>query len=417
MEKYFIDLFAGAGGLAEGFVANGFTPLAHVEMNKNACDSLITRLAYHYLKNNGNINFYYDYLKQTISRDAMLSHIDKDIISSVINKTINDETIDGIFDEIDSRIIKHNARVDAIIGGPPCQAYSLVGRSTLGERVKTDKRNWLFKLYIKFLKKYKPQVFVFENVAGLLSASGGLYFEELMSDLKAAGYNIEHRLLDASDFGVLQSRKRIIIIGTRSDLPRGDLYPTKKTAFEKYIVNDLLNDLPPLIDKIEDNHYFGPISEYCRKTGIRTNKDVLTQHITRYNNQRDKEIYKKAIQLWNKSKARLNYNSLPERLKTHKNRKSFVDRFKVVAGESHCSHTVLAHLAKDGHYFIHPDLKQCRSISVREAARLQSFPDSYYFEGSRGSAFTQIGNAVPPLLSCEIAKQIFKYLEGIKHDV
>ena len=99
-----------------------------------------------------------------------------------------------------------------------------------------------------------------------------------------------------------------------------------------------------------------------------------------------------------------------------KNQKAFLDRFKVVASNMHESQTILAHLSKDGHYFIHPDLEQCRSISVREAARLQSFPDSYYFEGSRGAAFTQIGNAVPPLMSSEIAKTIKKYLEEIEND-
>jgi DNA (cytosine-5)-methyltransferase 1 len=138
---------------------------------------------------------------------------------------------------------------------------------------------------------------------------------------------------------------------------------------------------------------------------------VLTQHITRPHTDQDKEIYQIAVKKWNSEGKRLDYNDLPDRLKTHKNRSSFFDRFKVVAQDLKYSHTVVAHIAKDGHYYIHPDIDQNRSISVREAARLQSFPDDYYFEGVkqgsiRTAAFKQIGNAVPPLMAYEIAMRI-----------
>ena len=139
--------------------------------------------------------------------------------------------------------------------------------------------------------------------------------------------------------------------------------------------------------------------------------DVLTLHKSRPNKERDIEIYKRAIELWNNGHKRLNYNDLPEELKTHKNRHSFVDRFKVVEGDESCCHTVLAHLSKDGHYFIHPDIEQHRSITVREAARIQSFPDSYYFEGPRTAQFVQVGNAVPPLMSKGIALGMAEQLE------
>src|SRR6185436_4554924 len=126
-------------------------------------------------------------------------------------------------------------------------------------------------------------------------------------------------------------------------------------------------------------------------------------------NERDLEIYAIAIDKWIHGKERLKYDKLPRRLQTHNKKDIFLDRFKVVDPAGH-SHTVVAHIAKDGHYYIFPDLKQVRSISVREAARIQSFPDDYFFEGGRTAAFKQIGNAVPPLMAGSIAKKIKELL-------
>ena len=130
----------------------------------------------------------------------------------------------------------------------------------------------------------------------------------------------------------------------------------------------------------------------------------MTHHEARSHIGRDLEIYKQAVNLWNMNKSRLKYNDLKEELITHNNTKSFLDRYKVVAGDLKHSHTVVAHISKDGHHYIHPDISQNRSLTIREAARLQSFPDDFFFEGSRTANFVQIGNAVPPLMAEGIAR-------------
>ena len=283
-----------------------------------------------------------------------------------------------------------------------------------------DPRNYLFIQYAEYLEKYKPKMFVFENVLGLKSAKGGHYLEEMEKMFNKKGYKIKLHTLEARNFGVLQNRKRIIILGWKKNekicLP--DLEAIR--IDNNYQVNDLLVDLPEIkagegVDRFLK--YKTKSTEYLKAHALRNGIDILTQHIARPHSSQDKEIYKIAIQKWNKKQERLNYNDLPERLKTHQNRTSFFDRFKVVASNLPYSQTVVAHIAKDGHYYIHPDAQQNRSITVREAARLQSFPDDYYFEGekegaNRTAAFKQIGNAVPPLMAKYMAFEIRNSLKG-----
>ena len=410
----FIDLFAGAGGLSEGFVQAGFQPLAHVEMNEYAAKTLETRTAYYYFKEKRRLGVYYDYLKGRISREKMLEQVPVENLSAVMCETMSDKTLPGLFERIDKILEdKGISKVDVVIGGPPCQAYSLVGRaqsSHMDRPMEEDPRNELYKLYARFLKKYQPKMFVFENVMGIASANGGKTWKNVRAQLRRVGYEIDFKEQISHDFGVLQNRHRMIIVGWLKDSEFSS--PEFKRVKTKAIVNDLLRDLPCIQPgQTGDEYQPGEINEYLRKNGIRTPEDVLTLHVSRPNKERDIEIYRRAIELWNDGHKRLNYNDLPDELKTHKNRNSFLDRFKVVEGDEPCCHTMLAHISKDGHYFIHPDIEQHRSITVREAARIQSFPDSYYFEGPRTAQFVQIGNAVPPIMARGIAMGVREELE------
>jgi DNA (cytosine-5)-methyltransferase 1 len=400
----YIDLFSGAGGLSEGFIREGFLPIAHVEMNKEAADTLKTRLAFHYLNNNNKVNQYYSYLRNEITRDELWKKIPQEIISSVINNEITKKTIGCIFDNIDEQL--GFKKIDAIIGGPPCQAYSLVGRSRDPNRMSGDKRNYLFRYYAEFLVKFKPKYFVFENVLGLLTAGNQKYLNEMLILFAEIGYSADYEILNAEDYGVLQRRRRVVIIGRKGKAKFQ--FPKLMTLENSWqIKKDLFADLPNLIpgQEMDIARYTKKINDYQQTTKTRNGIDFTTQHITRNHNERDLEIYSIAIDKWLNKNERLKYNDLPKRLQTHKNTKAFLDRYKVVDPMGH-SHTIVAHISKDGHYYIYPDLKQIRSISVREAARIQSFPDDYFFEGGRTAAFKQIGNAVPPLMSVAIAKKI-----------
>lgn len=412
----FIDLFAGAGGLSEGFVINGnFLPLAHVEMNKDACDTLRTRSCYFYLREQGNLNLYKKYQKNIISRDELYNSMPKGLIQTVMHSEISETSIQEIFNDIDKIVESEEIQdLDLIIGGPPCQAYSLVGRAVSANNMATDPRNFLYKQYVKFLQHYRPKMFIFENVPGILTAQKGTTFKTIISEFDRIGYNVDYKILNAADFGVLQNRRRVIIIGWRKQY---DLrYPTFEVCniVPEATVSDILSDLCALERGEEKNVYITEANKYLKISGIRNDGDTLTHHICRKHNQNDIEIYKKVIQAWNDNHQRLKYTDLPESLTTHKNKTAFLDRYKVLARDIRCSHTMIAHIAKDGHYFIHPDIKQCRSISVREAARVQSFPDNYYFEGSRAAKYVQIGNAVPPLMAKGLAEKIENMLEGVQ---
>lgn len=408
----YLDVFAGAGGLSEGFYRAGFRPVAHVELASSACFTLKTRAAMHWLFKRGKEDLYIRYLNGEITRDDLYMQIPQDKLSSVINAEICQDELLSIFSKIDE-LAGNKKNIDLIIGGPPCQAYSLIGRSRDSNRMKGDKRNYLYQYYSMFLDRYKPKYFVFENVTGLMSAkdeNGKMYFDAMKESFYKSGYEIQTDLLSAKEYGVLQNRKRIIIIGKKV---KGNFdFPKLSKWIPEIQVNEVFKDLPSLksasgsVTPCKSCIYKG---EYLYKSKIKNDSIPITWHISRPNNEQDLEIYRIAVKYWNDGHKRLSYNDLPERLKTHNNCDSFIDRFKVVEGDMKYAHTVVAHISKDGHYYIHPDIKQNRSITPREAARLQTFPDDYYFESescipSRTSAFQQIGNAVPVLLSESIAK-------------
>lgn len=422
MSLVILDLFSGAGGLSEGFFRNGVTFVGHVEADKHACDTLKTRTAYWNLKNQNKLEIYYDYLLKKLTRDELWRESGVADSHDVINAEINNNTFSAIVKTIKHNLQRKNKKsVDLIIGGPPCQAYSVVGRSRMKEAVACDPRNYLYKYYVRFLEEFQPKMFVFENVPGILSAANGRHFNDIKNAIKQTGYHMEPKELIASDYGVLQDRKRIIIVGWKKNQSlKKYVYPEFETIKNKYTVKDALDDLPVTKpDTLLEGKglYKSKPSQYLIETNIRDhNFDILTQHETRMHNQRDLNIYKIAIEKWNNEKKRLSYKELakhhPE-LCTHKNKTSFTDRFNVIKADQPASHTILAHIAMDGHYYIHPDIKQLRSLSVREAARLQSFPDDFYFEGPRTAQFRQIGNAVPPKMAEQIAKKIKEYLSKI----
>lgn len=411
----YIDLFAGAGGFSEGFKRAGLEPVAHVEVDTAACYTLKTRLSCYYLTENNKADVYVKYLKGEISRDQLYSFIPPHILESVINLSIGDQNNQKIFRIIEKLAEKQD--IDVIVGGPPCQAYSVVGRARHENGMEGDPRNSLYVQYGRFLKRYSPKLFVFENVLGLLSAEKGRYFKNIQRYFRRLGYVVEPFIVNANEFGVLQNRKRVIILGWKKELNFSISQLADQSSFN-YKVKSIFEDLPKLqAGEGRDKYlnYTDGINDYLHFAKIRSGVDILTQHITRPHTEQDKEIYRIAVKKWKRDGKRLNYNDLPERLKTHKNRDSFLDRFKVVADDLSFSQTVVAHIEKDGHYYIHPDLEQNRSISVREAARLQSFPDDYYFEGFkegqiRTPAFRQIGNAVPPLMIEKIAKKLVVHL-------
>ena len=397
-KKYtFIDLFAGCGGLSEGFYREGFKALAHVEINHWACETLRTRMKYYGYKD-----------------------IDKEVIEY-------DITAKDILARIDNAV---NGRdVDIIIGGPPCQAYSTAGRVRDGKRMATDPRNYLFESYVKILEHYKPKYFVFENVTGLLSAKvNGEPIYPIV--LKALGKkykvidNPEVLVHNTADYGVPQLRKRVIIIGVRKDIDKDPLQlyrdvvkthwnpdtpEEQRNGRKRFVdVKQALGDLPPVEpgnDASMQEYDYPCNNEFLKRIG-KPGQHPLMDHVARRHNDMDRERFQVMIHNhWSFGQLR---KEMPQY--EHEHARVF-DNSYVVQWWDMPSKTILAHIHKDGFQFIHPDETQRRTFTVREAARIQSFPDDFEFAGSRGEKYKQIGNAVPPLFAEALAKSIKKNLD------
>lgn len=406
-----IDLFSGGGGLTEGFRNENFNIISHVEMNEQACKTLELRDAFYYLKKKKRLSLYNQYISKKISSETFWCQIPKFVTNKTINESISNETINGIMNEINH--LAQNNRINGIIGGPPCQAYSTIGRARNASKKGSDTRIYLYEYYTDFLAYYKPDFFVFENVKGLQSfkdINGDFLLPKIKrafsNSIGESSYKVDYKIIDASTLGVPQKRERLIIFGYKSILGKKDFFNSLDKYLETPIpVKQLFKDLPFLRAGETNNQYNSKRPAQFVSKWIRSEQCInLTQNTARPNNRNDLEIYK-IVALNKQHKENTKYPDLPERLITHRKRHIFVDRFKALDKDK-VSHTIVAHIAKDGHYYIHPDIKQNRSITVREAARIQTFPDDFYFENSRTSAFTQIGNAVPPYLAKKISMAV-----------
>jgi len=392
-----------------------------------------------------------------------------------------------------------------LIGGPPCQAYSLVGRSRNKGKIdyqpENDDRHFLYKEYLRIIQKYRPAIFVMENVKGILSSkvNGELIFHSILKDLSdpdsafnegnsVGGYRIlslvkdvefkrgdcpasinpHDFIIQAEEYGVPQARHRVILLGVREDFPMTGKQLLRK--IEKQVsVGDVTSDLPPLRSKLsrqEDTSHFwaGIVSGHATYLTSNSNDQLLGHEIKMAVNGVSKQIHtggtrmpagnyprpvksellsewytKNRPEVWLNHETRAHMASdlrrylyaaafakaykrspkgaedfrVPGLEPQHKNWETghFADRFRVQVSDKP-SNTVTSHMAKDGHYFIHYDPSQCRSLTVREAARIQTFPDNYFFQGTRTQQYHQVGNAVPPYLAKQIAEIVYNILSG-----
>lgn len=503
-----IDLFAGPGGLAEGFSTmlkgdqRRFEVRLSIEMDPHARETLKLRAFVRQFPIGKLPPEYYDFLSGEITLRELYEKYpdahhsaDQEAWQATLGKT--SET------EIDERIAEGigGERNWVLIGGPPCQAYSLVGRSRVGGISEGDHRVHLYKEYLRIIGVHQPAIFVMENVKGLLSAkvSGEKIFDNILNDLKDPSsiftdhpcpkYRIyslvrpdvrrdTDYLIKSELYGIPQRRHRVILLGIReditetpgyllerdqvslrsviADLPkvRSGVYRTFLESREVFVDNRLkkmryyqtvtdsfelwrdyvvryANELEELLpDNFRENvtfpedkgsEYFAgmvqlpvghPLNWWYgdhRMPGVinHQSRSHLVQDLKRY---LFSSLYTRKFQKFPRMQDYSSFGS--DLLPDHSNAESgkFNDRFRVQLADEPAT-TITSHISKDGHYFIHYDPLQCRSLTVREAARIQTFPDNYFFCGSRTQQFHQVGNAVPPYLAYQIAKIVSGVLD------
>jgi len=492
-----IDLFAGPGGLGEGFSSitdsdgeRVFRTIMSVEKDEQAHKTLRLRAYVRsiQLKSKRVPRVYERYL-QIHDADAFEKLVTYDAEAweasgvEALCATLK-EGDDSLVEEARKRLEAkgiQDGKPWVLIGGPPCQAYSLVGRSRRTHDragLEADPKQTLYKCYLAFINKLQPTIFVMENVKGLLSAKheGNGVLQCLFADMHEAGYEIhslvksdprgpQDYVVEAERYGIPQARNRVILLGIRKDSAHKEtdvLTPlrqlTVREAFEgipkicsgfssrnkgwkemnwasyidsaadkllatkegKEIKSALLrvkSSRPPKkMSKSVVSGKSGPYAGWYR--GSLGGYRVLANHEARTHMARDLDRYLFCSAYAEATGVSAQLYDFPSYLiPAHKNAQAakenreveFSDRFRVQL-YNRPSTTITSHIAKDGHYYIHPDPEQCRSLTVREAARLQTFPDDYLFEGNRTSQYTQVGNAVPPLLAQQIAKVVARYL-------
>lgn len=405
----FIDLFSGCGGLSEGFNMQGLHGLAHVEWEIPMVDTLRNRLVKAWSHS------------QT-EAEAAVVHFDIQKTDELIRGNWSGETIE-LYGKTNASIVAQHGldglvggrKVDLIIGGPPCQAYSIAGRAQDPNSMRDDYRNYLFESFVKIVDHYRPKVFMFENVPGILSAKPGdrYVIERIYDAFDAIGYEIrtpekmKKSIYSSSDFQVPQERHRVIIFGVEKggEYELEDFYASLdslKSSAPVKTVRDAIGNMPKLMP-LDKPHKVGSRNVSHGLVGT----EVIPQHEARYHNSRDIGIFRKWISE--------SMNDIPNDRK--------LAFYKEVSGKDSNhnkyrsldwgkpSPTVVSHLYKDGLMFIHPDVEQARSITIREAALLQSFPMDFEFVGSNAYCFKMIGNAVPVLFAKSIAEAIVKVLE------
>lgn len=407
-----IDLFAGCGGLMDGFEQSGhYDTIAAVEWEKMPCENLRVRLKDKWKYNDSNERV----LRFDIQRTDELFGGWKD------------DSEYGSSEGLDT-LIEAAKGIDVIIGGPPCQAYSIAGRVRDEYGMKNDYRNYLFESYIKVLEHYEPKAFVFENVPGILSAQPGdrPIIEIIQSSFLDAGYvvlsDLSKAVIDFTEYGVPQNRSRIIIFGVNTRYFGFEKakqmveqfyskYLPKYKVSHKVTVREAIGDLPKLYPLQDEEKFEGKRISHSLPTPF------VANHVARWQSKRDIEIFKLLTE--DIESGRNEYISVAslKKLYTEKTGKtSNVHKYHVIRWDEQ-SNLIPAHLFKDGLRHIHPDSKQLRTLTVREAARLQTFDDDYVFLGSNADTYKMIGNAVPPRFAKCCANAVFNILSDNEKEV